>query len=83
MKACGLNWAGVKVMAGPGASKGCQVQRAGLVRWRINTSTGPNAVRAEAAVNAAGSVTRESLRRAAYLAGQSVSMPAAVLSTPM
>ena len=62
---------------------GCQVQRVGLVRWRMNTSMGPNAVRAAAALNAAGSVTRESFSRAAYLAGQLVSMPAAPQVTPI
>src|SRR5271154_5669631 len=47
----------------------------------MNTSTGPNAVCAEAAANAAGSVTPESLLRAAYLAGQSVLVPAAPMDT--
>ena len=65
------------------ASIGCQVQRVGLLRWRMNTSTGPNAVRAEAAANAAGSVMRESFCKAAYLAGQSVLVPAAPMDTPI
>src|SRR5262245_66404860 len=47
----------------------------------MNTSMGPNLVCAAAAANAAGSVMRDSFCKASYLAGQLVSMPAALLVT--
>src|SRR5215469_972402 len=68
-------------MSGSSESKGFQDQCAWSVAWSMNTSMEPNSVCSEASVNASGSVTRESFCKAAYLAGQLVSMPAALLVT--
>jgi hypothetical protein len=68
VKVRGLNWAGENETAAAGEAPGVQIQRP-EPPWRMNTSTGPNGVCAEAEANAAGSVTWESRCSAAYLAG--------------